>query len=580
MPRAKPVAFSQLTLTVISGIGGFLFGYDTGVISGALPYIRDDILRDLDPPAQILAQQLIVSSAIIAAGVGSATGGYLCDQVGRRKALLLGDVLFTVGALLMSAAQSTLGLVLGRLAVGLGIGLASVAVPVYIAECTPPATRATLVTANVLLITTGQFVSYLVDYAFTFVAGTWRWMLGVAALPAALQALALLLAPESPRWLLAHGLVGQAKAALGQLKPEGEVADAMHELQLQQQEEEAGQAGGAASGHGATKSFCGSVQLMCGAPELRDELRVGVGLQVLQQVAGINTVMYYMPLVLQRAGLGDNRTALLHSLPAAAVNAAGTVIGMAAIDRWGRRPLLLCSCVAVALCLALVGGAMALSAAATPLVTASAPFGNSTCEGVPAASAVLAHCSDCLQVGCTFCAASARTLEGAGICLARPATAAACPASRGLTSYDVGCPSGRTWLVLAALLAYLAAFAPGLGPAPWAVNAEIYPQQVRGLASGVAATANWLSNALVSQTFLSLSAALGPPGTFLLYSAVTALGAVWVALDVPETRGLSLEGVQRLFRDRAAAPRRRAHGTSGPRYTELSSTAEVQEEDL
>ncbi len=139
-------------------------------------------------------------------------------RLGRKSTLLLGDLLFTLGALLMGLAPTPTILILGRALVGLGVGLASVTVPVYIAECAPAGSRATLVTVNVLMITTGQFMAYFVDWACTFLPGTWRWMLGLAAVPSVVQGVLLVGLPESPRWLMAHGHAGEAQQVLRKLR--------------------------------------------------------------------------------------------------------------------------------------------------------------------------------------------------------------------------------------------------------------------------------------------------------------------------------------------------------------------------
>ena len=146
--------------------------------------------------------QTIVSSAIWAAAVGAAAGGTLSDAIGRKRALLLADVLFIVGSVAMAVARAPDLIIAGRVTVGLGIGIASAVVPIFIAECCEANVRAELVSANVLMITGGQLVSYLVNYGFSWVAGTWRWMLAAAALPAALQLVGLCFVPETPPWLL------------------------------------------------------------------------------------------------------------------------------------------------------------------------------------------------------------------------------------------------------------------------------------------------------------------------------------------------------------------------------------------
>ncbi|KAI3948280.1 hypothetical protein MKW98_011866 [Papaver atlanticum] len=153
-----------LGLTLTAGIGGLLFGYDTGVISGALLYIKDDfpVVNNNN-----FLQETIVSMAIFGAIIGAAVGGWLNDAHGRKKATLIADVIFAVGSVVMAAAPDPYVLIFGRLLVGLGIGAASVTAPVYIAEASPSEIRGGLVSTNVLMITGGQFLSYLVNLAFT-----------------------------------------------------------------------------------------------------------------------------------------------------------------------------------------------------------------------------------------------------------------------------------------------------------------------------------------------------------------------------------------------------------------------------
>ncbi|PRW45452.1 Inositol transporter 1 [Chlorella sorokiniana] len=443
-----------LFITLIASLGGVLFGFDTGVISGALPYIRDDILlpRYAGQPAALAHwQELIVSAAILAAGVGSVLGGWVADRLGRKAALLLADVLFAAGSAAMAAAQEQWALIAGRALVGLGVGLASVTVPIYIAECAPPARRASLVTVNVLAITGGQFVAYVADFLFSFVPGTWRWMLGIAALPALAQMAGLALLPESPKWLASKGRTAAAERALQRLQP-GRVgaAGAAAGKGGSDLDGAAGSSAAIVSDSSSRGTGVSSWRLLRSRTVLK-ELHVGVGLQVLQQVAGINTVMYFTPSILQLAG----------------------------------------DLLAPGVCLALSAQHDA------------SPEGGSS--GAPGS-----------------CAAPARL-------------------------FLHGCPSRHTWLILCCLVAYLAAFSPGLGPVPWAVNAEIYPLQVRGLATGIAATANWVSNAVVAQTFLTLTQRLGGSGAFYLYCGIAAGGFAWTYRFLPETNGLSLEQVQRLF---------------------------------
>ena len=208
-----------------------------------------------------------------------------------------------------------------------------------------------------------------------------------------------------------------------------------------------------------------------------------MGLQILQQACGINTVMYYTPLILEAAGFRDRQAILLMSLLPAGVNAAGTVVGMACIDRFGRRRLLLTSLAGVALTLGALGAAFRLAERSSPPVRP----GGSTCPGLPAPP----DCTACIRHGCAFCGDDGGGGGGGGgapgSCLplgAGGAAAETCAAAAGLALSVTSCPSAYTVAILMALMAYLAAFSPGLGPVPWAVNAEIYPTSVRGLATG------------------------------------------------------------------------------------------------
>nr|GEW96156.1 inositol transporter 1-like [Tanacetum cinerariifolium] len=223
-----------LGLTVVAGIGGLLFGYDTGVISGALLYIRDEF-EEVDRSSVL--QETIVSMALLGAMIGAAAGGWLNDVRGRKSATLIADVIFALGSFVMAAAPDPYVLIFGRLLVGLGVGIASVTAPMYIAEAAPSEIRGGLVSTNVLMITGGQFLSYLVNLGFTQVRGTWRWMLGIAAVPAILQFCLMLLLPESPRWLYKNRSSSEAIAMLSKIYDPDRLKDELDQLSAALEEE-------------------------------------------------------------------------------------------------------------------------------------------------------------------------------------------------------------------------------------------------------------------------------------------------------------------------------------------------------
>jgi len=301
--------------STIAALGGLLFGYDTGVISAALLYIA---------PAFGLAtgmKQVVVASLLLGAIAGALSGGPVVDRLGRKRTLLLVSAVFTVGALLSAAAANVEVLIAARVLLGLAIGASSLVVPTYIAEIAPPAVRGRLVSLNQLMITIGIFASYLVGYAFADSAG-WRWMLGLAAVPSLAMLVGLLFMGESPRWLLSRGRTEEARAALLKTRSAEEAEAELAEITETMREE-------------SRFSYRDLFQ-----PRLRPALLLGVAVAATNQLVGVNAVIYYAPTILQQSGMGDSAS-ILSSVGIGAVNMIFTAIALLAIDKVGRRPLLI-----------------------------------------------------------------------------------------------------------------------------------------------------------------------------------------------------------------------------------------------
>uniref|UniRef100_A0A0D9WVI2 Major facilitator superfamily (MFS) profile domain-containing protein n=1 Tax=Leersia perrieri TaxID=77586 RepID=A0A0D9WVI2_9ORYZ len=516
-----------LRLAFSAGIGGLLFGYDTGVISGALLYIRDDF-RSVDKNTWL--QEMIVSMAVAGAIIGAAIGGWANDRYGRRTSILAADVLFFAGAVIMASSMGPAQLVVGRVFVGLGVGMASMTSPLYISEASPATIRGALVSTNGLLITGGQFLSYLINLAFTKAPGTWRWMLGVAAVPAV-------------------GREEEAEGILRRIYSAEEVEREISELR----ESVAAESGSSSS---ETKKM-GLVKLMMTTATVRRGLIAGVGLQVFQQLVGINTVMYYSPTIVQLAGFASNTTALALSLVTSGLNAAGSVVSIFLIDRTGRRKLLVVSLSGVILSLALLSAVFHHTSSHSPPVSSSPQFAAAlTCPAFnysPATAARSWDCTRCLKAECAFCASEHKLLAGA--CLTAASNTSTSPAAaacggEGRELYTHGCPSRYGWMAMVGLALYIASFSPGMGTAPWIVNSEIYPLRHRGVCGGAAATANWVANLAVAQSFLSLTEAIGAAWTFLIFGVVSVVALGFVLVCVPETKGLPIEEVERMLEKR------------------------------
>jgi sugar porter (SP) family MFS transporter len=304
-------------VAVVAAIGGLLFGYDTGVISGALLFLKGSFA--LTDTTQEIAVSVVLAGAII----GALGAGRVNDALGRKITLLLLAVIFTVGAVLTAIAPDLLFFIACRILVGIGIGAAASVVPVYISEMSPPQLRGTLVTFNQLAITVGIAVSYWVDLAFAHTGMGWPPMFATAAIPGVILFLGMLVSPETPRWLASKGRWNEAKRVLERMKgldPERELIDIRGSLLLEQRR--------------------GSVRELF-QPGLRTALMIGVGLAIFQQLVGINTVIYYAPIIFQKAGFASANNAILATSVVGVVNVFSTVVATFLLDKLGRRTLLL-----------------------------------------------------------------------------------------------------------------------------------------------------------------------------------------------------------------------------------------------
>jgi sugar porter (SP) family MFS transporter len=432
-----------LRIATIAAIGGFLFGYDTGVIGGALLYIK----HDLDANSN-LDQQAIVSSLLIGAVIGALLAGRLAGMAGRRRTIIAAGWLYLVGAVGSALAQGVWQLVAARVILGLAVGAASFVSPMYIAETAPRRIRGGTVTFNQLMLTMGILTAYLANWGLKGLPDNWRWMLGLAGAPGLALAIGMLFVPPSPRWLVERERTDDARRVLQRIEGTKDVDDELHDIER------------------ATAGRARHRELL--SPAVRPMLVVGVGLAAFQQLVGINTIIYYAPTILSFTGITAG-SALTKAVFIGVTNVAFTLVAIVLLDRVGRRPLLL--------------------------------VGTSGLVGALVVLGVFFR-SDWLQ---------------------QHAPEAA----------------------LGALLLYIASFAVGLGPIFWLMISEIYPLSVRGPAESVAAVVNWGTNVIVSFTFLTLVGALTASGAFWLYAGIGVVAIGFIVARVPETRGRSLEEIQR-----------------------------------
>jgi MFS transporter, SP family, arabinose:H+ symporter len=438
-------------LAMVAALGGLLFGYDTAVISGAIGFLQKKFLLN------DIWKGWAASCALIGCMLGASIAGPLSDRLGRKKALLLSGVLFAVSAIGTAIPQNLTQFVAARILTGIGVGMASMLSPLYIAEVSPARIRGRLVSMNQLAIVSGIMIVYFVNVlvsrmgneAWNIETG-WRWMFAAGVFPAAVFLLLLFLVPESPRWLAKQGDVDRALAILTRVGGSQHARTELAEIQ------------------DAIAHEGGSVRQLL-LPGMRIPLIIGIGLAILQQVTGINTVFYYGPEILKKAGLAS-ADALWQNVLVGVVNTASTVIAIWVVDRLGRKPLLLLGSAGMGISLALMTLALELS---------------------------------------------------------------------------------RGPIVLVPVLAYVACFGVTLGPVVWVVIAEIFPTRIRGRAMGIATVCLWMSCFLVSQFFPYVLDKMRGYG-FLIYAAMCVVSFFFVLRYVPETKGKSLEEIERSWLGRRA----------------------------
>ncbi|HDV5989894.1 TPA: sugar porter family MFS transporter [Staphylococcus pseudintermedius] len=297
----------------IGALGGLLYGYDMGVISGALLYLKDDI------PLNAYTEGLVVSSMLVGAIVGAGLSGPLSEKLGRRRLVFMISIVFFIGALILALAPTMEILVLGRVIIGLAVGGSTAIVPVYLSELAPTDARGSLSSLNQLMITIGILASYLVNYAFAPIEG-WRWMLGLAVVPSVILMIGVIFMPESPRWLLEKRGEKAARDVMKLTYPASEID---HEIENMKK----------------INQIADNTWTVLKSPWLLSTIIIGSVFALLQQLIGINAIIYYAPKIFATAGFGES-TAILSTVGIGVVNVLVTIFAISIIDKIDRKKLL------------------------------------------------------------------------------------------------------------------------------------------------------------------------------------------------------------------------------------------------
>ncbi|GMH30340.1 hypothetical protein Nepgr_032183 [Nepenthes gracilis] len=449
-----------LACAIFASLNSVLLGYDVGVMSGAIIFIQED-LKITEVQEEVLVGILSIISLF-----GSLVGGKTSDAIGRKWTIALAAAVFQLGAAIMALAPNFEVLITGRLLAGVGIGFGVMITPVYIAEISPATARGSLTSFPEISINLGILLGYISNYAFSGlpVHYNWRIMLAVGILPSVFIGFALFVIPESPRWLVMKNRAEEAKLVLSKtIENEIEAEERLADIQQ------------AAGLSGAEKYAEKAVwqELLRPSPAVRRMLVTGCGIQVFQQITGMDATVYYSPTIFRDAGIHSNTELLAATVAVGFTKTLFILIAIFLIDRAGRKPLLYISTIGMTGCL--LGLSLSLS------FLGNGPLG--------------------IQLAILFVCGN------------------------------------------------VAFFSVGMGPICWVLSSEIFPLRLRAQASALGAVGSRVSSGVIAMSFLSVSRAITVGGTFFVFSLISAVSVAFAFRCVPETKGKSLEEIEKLFQD-------------------------------
>lgn len=507
-------------ISLIVALGGFLMGFDASVISGVVKFI--------EPEFNLTKIELgwAVSSLTLTATLAMLIAGPLSDRFGRKRLLSIAAVLFAISAIGSAFAPSFIFLVIARMIGGFGVGASLIIAPMYIAEIAPPKIRGTMVSFNQLNIVIGISVAFFTNYlilrlgqsdwawaqALKFEQFNWRWMLGLETLPAVLYFFTLFIVPRSPRWLVMQGREEEALKILQKAQSHDTAAKDLIAIKESIRED-------------ASKEKATLKEVF--KPALRTVLLIGLVLAILQQITGINSVFFYAPMIFEQSGIGTN-AAFSQAIYVGLINLVFTIIAMFLIDKFGRKPLLVVGMIGIAVSMFLLSYGFG---------SASYSLTDKTITelGLDKNSERIGQLKDVVfDDDKEFKAALAKVFSSE---------------ERALIEDDIIRSAAilNTDLILIGILSFVASFAVSIGPVMWVLFSELFPNLVRAVAISFVGTINSVISFLVQLVFPWELETIGSSLTFLIYGIFAAAGLIFIIMKVPETKGKSLEELEKVL---------------------------------
>ncbi len=507
-------------ISVIVALGGFLMGFDSAVISGATPFYRETF--GLRTGSMLIG--FSVSSLILGAIIGNISAGRIADHFGRRKALMLTAVLFAASAISTALAMNITTFLIARVVGGLGVGIAILVAPMYIAEISPRKLRGTLVTINQLNIVLGISIAYFSNYYFQQTIADadlkWRVMLGVEAVPAIIYLALLFVVPRSPRWLMQKGYNEEALQVLKKVNGEDGAKIVYNEIDHSLQEE-------------INKDRARWSDVF--SSKMKVVLIIGFGIAFFQQITGINAIFYYAPMIFEMAG-GGKDAAFMQAAILGVTNVVMTVVAMFVIDKLGRKPLLYIG--ATGICISMLIVSVSFFNAKYTIDERSM---EALVEEVTEMESLPVHLENIHKLDELIDEPFEN--ETAFFSLVNEKV--------GQDTYNLfkeiilkhSISINSLW-VLIGLLMFVASFAISMGPVMWTLLSEIFPNKLRGLAISIMGFWNSIVSFSVATVFPVQLEYLGSDKTYLIYAIFGFLTLLFVWRFVPETKGKSLEELE------------------------------------